>query len=80
MRLPRDLGGRDLAKALEKLGYALVHRVGSHMKCRTEERGGLTITIPDHSPLKTGMLARILRRVALHHGMTREELLRQLLR
>ena len=76
MRLPRDLGGRDLAKQLGKLGYAVVHRVGSHMKCRTEAGGGLTITIPDHSALKAGVLSRILRRVARHHDLTRDELLR----
>jgi hypothetical protein len=36
------------------------------------------ITIPAHNPLKIGTLAAIIADIAAHHGLTRDELLKQL--
>ncbi len=33
------------------------------------------VTVPDHKPLRTGTLSAILKSVAEHHSMTRDELL-----
>jgi hypothetical protein len=33
------------------------------------------ITIPKHDPLRVGTLAAILREVAVHHGLSRDELI-----
>jgi predicted RNA binding protein YcfA (HicA-like mRNA interferase family) len=34
MKLPRDLTGKKLIKALEKMGYHATRLTGSHMRCR----------------------------------------------
>jgi len=35
MRLPRDLSGKDLIKALDKLGYEVTRQSGSHIRLST---------------------------------------------
>ncbi len=78
MRLPRDLSGRELAKALESLGYRLTRRSGSHLRLTTTRSGVHHVTIPDHASLRVGTLAGVLGDVAAHLGSTREELLERL--
>lgn len=78
MKLPRDLSGSDLAKALGQLSYGVVRQTGSHVRLT---RGGPEqhhITIPAHDPLKLGTLAAILSEVAAHLRIDRDELLRRL--
>lgn len=75
MRIPRDLTGKELIKALGKLGYEVTRQSGSHIRLTTSRKGTHHITIPDHRPIKVGTLAAILGDVAAHHQMTREELL-----
>lgn len=75
MKLPRDLSGQGLAKALGHLGYELTHRTGSHMRLTTLRGGEHHVTIPDHDPLKVGTLHSIMKDVADHFGWTRDELL-----
>ena len=78
MKLPRDLSGEVLAKALEKLGYTVDRQTGSHVRLTTQENGEHHITIPNHSPIKIGTLSAILRDIENHFDVTREELLTQL--
>ena len=78
MRLPRDLGGAELARALEKLGYRVTRQTGSHMRLTTVEGGEHHLTIPAHSPLRVGTLAAILAEVADHFGVSRGDLLERL--
>ena len=79
MKLPRDVYGSDLIKALRVLGYEFVRRDGSHIRLTTRLNGEHHITVPDHKPLKTGTLARgVLKPVAAHHGITIEDLLERL--
>ena len=78
MKLPRDLDGRGLARALRSLGYEITRQSGSHMRLTTQEGGEHHITIPNHSPLRIGTLAGILADVAGHFGVSRDELLDQL--
>ena len=78
MKLPRDLSGEALAKALEKLGYTVERQTGSHIRLTTQENGEHHITIPNHSPIKIGTLSAILRDIENHFDVTREELLTQL--
>lgn len=78
MRLPRNVSGADLGRALARLGYVLVRQKGSHMRYTTSQGGTHHVTIPDHRPVKTGTLSGILKDVAAHHGLSLEELLRQL--
>ncbi|MBD2313459.1 type II toxin-antitoxin system HicA family toxin [Desertifilum sp. FACHB-1129] len=78
MKMPRDLSGEVLAKALEKLGYTVDRQTGSHIRLTTQENGEHHITIPNHSPIKIGTLGAILRDIENHFDITREELLLQL--
>jgi predicted RNA binding protein YcfA (HicA-like mRNA interferase family) len=80
MRLPRDLSGGDLAKALRRLGYQTTRQTGSHMRLTTQQPGEHHVTIPDHKPLRVGTLAAVLGDVAQHHGLARDELVRFLFR
>ncbi|HYU19958.1 MAG TPA: type II toxin-antitoxin system HicA family toxin [Chloroflexota bacterium] len=78
MRLPRDLSGRELARALSALGYRVTRQTGSHLRLTTTEQGEHHITVPQHSPLRIGTLAGILADVGEHFGVSREELLARL--
>ena len=78
MRLPRDLSGAELARALGRLGYEVTRQTGSHMRLTRSDGDEHHVTIPDHDPLKVGTLNSILRDVAAHLGLAREELLEKL--
>ncbi len=78
MRLPRDLSGVDLARALAALGYAETRQTGSHVRLTTTEHGEHHITIPRHESLRIGTVAAILAEVADHFGLSRETLVERL--
>ena len=78
MKLPRDLSGLELARALRKVGYRVTRQTGSHMRLTTSERGEQHMTIPAHESLRIGTLAGILGDVAEHLNLTRDELARRL--
>lgn len=78
MKLPRNLSGAALVKALKKLGYQIVRQQGSHIRLTTEEDGQFHITVPNHNPMRVGTLSAILKKIAEHHQITLEELLRKL--
>lgn len=79
MKLPRDLSGVELAKALEKIGYRPTRQTGSHIRLTVDSPTQHHITIPAHDPLKLGTLAAILADVGTHLNVSREELLRRIL-
>ena len=78
MKLPRDLDGPRLVKALSTLGYKETRQSGSHIRVTTQRDGENHEVIPHHHPIKTGTLSSILKRVAAHHRLSVEELLRSL--
>ena len=78
MRLPRDIDGPQLVKALSVLGYVATRQKGSHIRVTTLRDGENHEVIPYHDPIKTGTLASILKRIAAHHRMTVDELLAML--
>jgi predicted RNA binding protein YcfA (HicA-like mRNA interferase family) len=78
MRLPRDVTGRQLAKALRELGYEETRCKGSHLRVTTQKNGEHHEVIPDHNPIKCGTLNGILKSIARHHSLTREELIQLL--
>jgi len=77
-RLPRALSARDLVQALHRLGYEVTRQTGSHVRLTTARGGAHHVTIPAHGNLRAGTLAAILRDVAAHHGLSRDDLLREL--
>jgi predicted RNA binding protein YcfA (HicA-like mRNA interferase family) len=80
MRLPRDLSGQDLVRALSALGYQATRQTGSHLRLTTLEHGEHHITIPQHGSLRVGTLASILANIAQHFDISREELVSKLFR
>jgi len=78
MKLPRDLSGPELVTALRALGYVVDRQKGSHVRVTTQRNGEHHEAVPNHHPIKTGTLSAILKSIAAHHGVTQEELLRQL--
>ena len=77
-RLPRDLTGEELAKALSRLGYATTRQTGSHMRLTTQEGGEHHVTIPRQDPLRVGTLSGILSEVAAHLGTSRDDIIARL--
>jgi predicted RNA binding protein YcfA (HicA-like mRNA interferase family) len=61
MRLPRDLSGRDLARALGRFGYETTRQTGSHIRLTSQENGEHHITIADHNGLRLWTHSAILR-------------------
>jgi len=78
MRLPRDVTGVQLVKALRVLGYEISRQSGSHIRISTEKNGTHHVTIPNHDPIKLGTFASILDDIAGHHKLQRSELVRLL--
>jgi len=78
VKLPRDLSGAELARALQKVGYRVTRQTGSHMRLTTSDGGEHHVTIPVHESLRVGTLAGILGDVAEHSSLTRDELARRL--
>ena len=78
MKLPRDIDGQQLVKALQVLGYEVTRQRGSHIRITTTQNGEHHEVVPEHSPIKTGTLAGILKGIAAHHGLTVQQLLMQI--
>ena len=74
MRLPRDIGGEELAVLLNRYGDEVTRQSGSHLRLTTEQGGEHHVTIPRHKALRVGTLGAILRDVAEHLGITRDTL------
>jgi len=78
VRLPRDVSGGRLAKALEVFGYRVSHQTGSDVRLTTQRGGEHHVTILAHDPLRVGTLSSIIHDVAQHQGMTRGQVLEAL--
>ena len=78
MKLPRDLSGAQLAKALARVGYRITRQTGSHMRLISHSPPEHQLTTPAHDPLRVGTLAAILADVAAHQETNRDELLYRL--
>lgn len=74
MKLPRDLDGTDLIKALRVMGYVSTRQKGSHIRVTTQQNGEHHEVIPNHDPIAAGTLRSILRSIAAHHKLTIDEL------
>ena len=79
MKLPRDISGKQLVKVLcRNWGYKKVHQAGSHIILETDDPSHQRLAIPDHKYLRIGTLHNILRAVANHKNISREDILREL--
>ena len=71
MKLPRDLSGDEVCRALKRLEFKFVRQTGSH--CHYE-KDGLHPCVPMHRDLKPKTLQSILKQA----NLTIEELLNNL--
>jgi len=58
MKLPRDLSGSDVVKALRRLGFEAVRQEGSHIRM---VKNNLAVTVPNHRSIVPKTLQSILR-------------------
>jgi predicted RNA binding protein YcfA (HicA-like mRNA interferase family) len=75
MKLPRNVYGADLVKALRIYGYETSRQKGSHIRVTTQINGTHHEVIPTHKPIKPGTLSSILKSVAQHHQITTAQLI-----
>jgi predicted RNA binding protein YcfA (HicA-like mRNA interferase family) len=52
MKVPRNLSGKDIAKALSIYGYQFVRQKGSHIMITTHQNGEHHLAIPNHDPVE----------------------------
>jgi predicted RNA binding protein YcfA (HicA-like mRNA interferase family) len=79
MKLPRDVGGRDLAALLARYGYEITRQTGSHLRLTSSAVGGAHhLTLPNHKPLKVGTLSAALGDVAKYLEIEKPDLVHQL--
>ncbi|ODS41677.1 MAG: hypothetical protein A7315_00760 [Candidatus Altiarchaeales archaeon WOR_SM1_79] len=67
------LSGREVIKALRKVGFSVVGQRGSHIRMKREAIEGVDRTritiVPDHKEVDRGTLLEIIRQ----EGLTKEE-------
>ena len=79
MKLPRDVGGEEIAALLGKYGYEITRQTGSHMRLTSTSKGfEHHITIPSHKPLKVGTLDGIVGQIAAYLEIEHQELVQEL--
>ena len=73
-KLPRDVPGDRLVRALARAGWYPDHQVGSHVTLRHNQKPGKKVVVPIHPgrALKPKVLQRILREADLTSEGLRE--------
>lgn len=59
------VSGRDVVKALAKVGFVFDRQKGSHMILRQETSPFRRLTVPDHNEVAKGTLRSIIRQAGL---------------
>ncbi|MFQ5528699.1 MAG: type II toxin-antitoxin system HicA family toxin [Thermoanaerobaculia bacterium] len=79
MKLPRDLSGEQLIRSLcRRWDYRRSGQVGSHVVLETDMPSHQRIVVPAHKSLRVGTLNAILRSVAAHKSVSKDEILKAL--
>ena len=63
------ISGKEVVKALSKLGYEIDHQTGSHMILRQKVEPYRRLTVPNHKEIAKGTLLAIIKQA----GLTRDE-------
>ena len=63
-RLPTDLSGRDVIKALQRIGFVVQRQRRSHIILRRSEPFS-RVVVPNHKTLRIGTLRSIINEVGL---------------
>ena len=78
MRIPRDVSGEELIRLLGRIGYRATRQTGSHVRLTLVSDGEHQVTIPKSGDLRVGTLNSILKDVADHLKVSKEELIERL--
>ena len=78
MKTPRNISGKELDRKLTALGYEPTRQRGSHLRLRTLLQGEHFVTVPQHDFIPVGTLNSILRDIASHLQIEKEELVDKL--
>ncbi len=78
MKLPRDIGGEELANLLSRFGYQITRQTGSHIRLTSTVMGEHHLTIPRHKPIKVGTLNKILSDIAGYLKKEKKRLIEEL--
>jgi predicted RNA binding protein YcfA (HicA-like mRNA interferase family) len=70
VKLPTDISGQELVRALLRVGFVVNRQRGSHIILRRESPYA-RVVVPDHKRVRPGTLRQILHEA----GMTVEQLL-----
>jgi predicted RNA binding protein YcfA (HicA-like mRNA interferase family) len=70
-KLPRDLSGQEIVRALRRLGFVVIRQQGSHIRLGKD---GLRLTVPDHHHVAPGTLKSILRQAGVELDVFLNEL------
>jgi predicted RNA binding protein YcfA (HicA-like mRNA interferase family) len=62
VKLPRDLSGADVIRALERAGFVVLRQSGSHVRLGKNE---VRVTVPNHKTIAPGTLISILKQAGL---------------
>lgn len=62
--MSKTFSGKDLIKALRRLGFFIDHQKGSHIFMHNIDKN-ITILIPNHKEIKIGTLHAILKKAEL---------------
>ena len=71
MKLPTDLSGQQLRRALERVGFVYQRQKGSHMILRRDDPHA-RVVVPDHKTLRLGTLRQILNEAGMSVEQLRE--------
>ena len=75
MRLPRDMSGQELATRLARLQYSVTRQTGSHIRLSRSVAPQHHVTVPDHDNLRVGTLNNILKDIAEHLRLSKDEVI-----
>jgi predicted RNA binding protein YcfA (HicA-like mRNA interferase family) len=67
--MSKTFSGREVIKALRRVGFVVDHQRGSHVFLHNLEKN-ISVVVPDHKELKKGTLNSILKKA----GITVEQL------
>ena len=62
------VSGKDVIKALHKIGYDIDHQTGSHMILRQTLEPHRRLTVPNHKEIAKGTLLAIIKQAGLTKG------------
>ena len=66
------ISGKEVVKALNKIGYEIDHQTGSHIILRNMQSSHRRMTVPNHREIAKGTLLAIIKQA----GLTREEFMK----